>query len=229
MADGGGDAMTVTVAVPKIEPLVARTLLANVPVVFPAVKRPEVALMVPGGLTVDQTSGLSVTTLPAPSLPTAVNCCVAPTSSVGFGVTVIVASGPTVTMTVAVADIPLQVTTTVFVYVPGTVPAVKSPVWVIVPPPDATDHVGVFLERTFPSLSVIVAVNCWVPLIGMVVVVGAMTTVATVRGPLLSLQYVVNSAAIATAAILRANRPCLLSVRTVRVTLFIELLLTGCM
>jgi hypothetical protein len=206
MNDGGGDAITVTVAVPKIAPLVARTLFGNVPVVFPAVKRPEAATMVPGGLTVDQT-GVIVTTLPLASLPTAVNCCVAPTRSVGFGVTVIVASGPAVTMTVAVAETPLQVTTTVLVYVPGTVPAVNSPVWVIVPPPAATDHTGVFVERTLPSLSVITAVNCCVPFIGMVVVVGAITTVATVRGPLLSPQDAVNSAAIANAAMLRAIRP----------------------
>jgi hypothetical protein len=111
---GPGGAITVTVAVPKIEPLVARTLLANVPVVFPAVKRPEAATMVPGGLVVDQT-GVIVTGLPLASLPTAVNCCVAPTRSVGFGVTVIVASGPAVTTTVAVAETPLHVTMTVLV------------------------------------------------------------------------------------------------------------------
>ena len=100
----------------------------------------------------------------------------------------------------------------------------------MVPPPAAIDHTGVFFERTSPSLSVITAVNCWVAPGARVAVVGAITTVATVRGPLLSPQAVVNSAAIATAAILRAIRPCLRSVRTVRlcVTLFIELLLTGC-
>src|ERR1700693_3873896 len=53
--DDGGAAMTVTVAVPKIVPLVALTVLGNVPVVLPAVKRPEAATMVPGGLTVVQT------------------------------------------------------------------------------------------------------------------------------------------------------------------------------
>jgi hypothetical protein len=126
----------------------------------------------------------------------------------GFGVTVIVASGPAVTITVAVAETPLHVTTTVLVNVPAVVPAVNSPDGVIVPPPAAMDQIGVFFERTLPSLSVITAVNCWVPFTGRVAVVGDITTDATVRGPLLSPQAVVNSAAIATAAILRAIRPC---------------------
>src|SRR4029077_367599 len=93
MNDGGGAAITVTVAVPKIVPLVALTVLGNVPVVLPAVKRPEAATIVPGGLTVDHT-GVIATTWPFASWPTAVNCWVAPTSSVGFGVTVIVVSAP---------------------------------------------------------------------------------------------------------------------------------------
>jgi hypothetical protein len=149
----------------------------------------------------------------------------------GFGVTVIVASGPAVTMTVAEADTPLHVTTTVLVNVPAAVPAVNRPAWVIVPPPAATDQTGVLVVMTLPSLSVITTVNCWVPPVGIVAVVGAITTVAMVRGPLESSHAAVNSPANATATMTRAMRARFPSARTVTlfVTLFIELLLTGCM
>src|ERR1019366_1824847 len=96
-----GPAVTVTVAVPEIAPLVAVTVLVNVPGVVPGVNTP-VALNVPHLATPDQV-GVIATTLPLASLPTAVNCCVALMSSVvGVGVTVMVASGPAVTVTVAV-------------------------------------------------------------------------------------------------------------------------------
>jgi len=59
-------------------------------------------------------------------------------------VTVIVANAPAVTMAVALPERDPLVATTVFVYVPGVVPAVKTPVLaLIVPPPAATDQTGV--------------------------------------------------------------------------------------
>jgi hypothetical protein len=221
--DGEGAAMTVTVAVPKIVPLVALTLLGNVPVVFPAVKRPVVATMVPGGLTVDQV-GVIATTLPFASFPTAVNCCVAPMSNVGFGVTVIVASGPAVTMTVAVAVTLLQVTDTVIV--PAVVPAVNSPVLVIVPPPE-TDQIGFGIARTSPSEFFATVVNCCVPFTGRVVEVGEMVIDAVTPGSLVPLHPAVNKPASATAARTRARRARGASAFRVRLlmTLFIELLL----
>ncbi len=134
--DASAPAVTVTVAVPKIEPDVALTLFAKVPGVSPAVKSPVLALMVPGGLVVDQT-GVMATTFPNASLPTAVNCCWVRIASVtGFGVTVIVASGPTVTVIVAVAVKPPHVTVTVLV--PGVVGAVNNPALLTVPPPAVT-------------------------------------------------------------------------------------------
>jgi hypothetical protein len=148
------------VAVPKMVPLVARTVLANVPATVPAVKSPLLALMVPPPFVTDQT-GVIVTTLLLASRPTAVYCWVPLIGIVpGLGVTVIVASGPAVTMIVAEADTPLHVTTTVLVNVPAVVPAVNNPVCVIVPPPAATDQTGLLFGRTLPSLSVITAVNC---------------------------------------------------------------------
>src|SRR2546423_6790207 len=127
-----------TVAVPKIEPLVALTVLENVPAVVPAVKSPPGVVIVPPQLVTDQ-AGVTGTTLPATSLPTAVNCCVAPTATVaGFGVTVIVARAPAVTVTVAVPETVPLVAWTVLAYVPGVVPAVKRPVALIEPPPLTT-------------------------------------------------------------------------------------------
>src|SRR6185436_2107928 len=96
-------AVTVTVAFPETEPLVAVALVTKVPEVPPAVKRP-LALVAPPPCATDQT-GVRGTTLPATSLPTAVYCCVEPDGSdIGFGVTVIVESGPAITMTVAVLE-----------------------------------------------------------------------------------------------------------------------------
>ena len=114
--------VTFTVAVPKIVPLVARTVLGNDPAVEPAVKTPLPETMVPPPFVTDQT-GVIATTLPCASLPTAVKVCCALIAIVaGLGVTVIVASGPAVTVTVAVAVMPVQVI--VMVAVPGVAPAV---------------------------------------------------------------------------------------------------------
>src|ERR1035437_5913752 len=116
-----------TVAVPKIAPLVALTVLVNVPDVVPAVNKP-VELIVPPLAATDQVGAIA-TTLPLASLPTAVNCCVPPVARLlGFGLTVIVASAPTATFTVAKPEMPPLVACTVFGYVPATVPAVKTPV-----------------------------------------------------------------------------------------------------
>ena len=84
-------ALTTTVAVPDTAPLVARTVLVNMPAATPAVNRP-VPLMEPPPATTDQL-GARATVLPLMSRPTAANCCVAPMPSVaGFGVTTMVAS-----------------------------------------------------------------------------------------------------------------------------------------
>ena len=176
--------MTVTVAVPKIVPLVALTVLANTPVVLPAVKRPVPAMMLPGGLTVVQT-GVIATALPFASWPTAVNCCVAPMSRVGFGVTVIVASGPAVTLTVAVPKIVPWVALTVFANGPVTVPAVKGAVSPVVPagmvpPPAVTDQLGLIVT-TLPLASLPTAVNvCRAPTAS---VTGFGVTVIVARAP----------------------------------------------
>jgi hypothetical protein len=55
---------TLTVASSNIVPDVARTLLANVPVVLSAVNRPVLALMLPGGFGVLHTRFGIATTLP---------------------------------------------------------------------------------------------------------------------------------------------------------------------
>jgi hypothetical protein len=147
----------------------------------------------------------------------------------GFGVTVIVATGPAVTMTVAKAVMPLHVTETVLVNVPGVVPAVKSPVWSIVPPPATTDHVGVTL-RTLPFDAFATAVNCCVPFMGSVVVVGVTVSEVVVRTSVDPLHAAKRSPAVDTAVITRAMRARLPGARKVGLlmTLFIELLLTGC-
>jgi hypothetical protein len=149
-----------TVAVPKIDPLVALTVLVKVPVVVPAVKSPVDGSMVPPPAVTDQT-GVIATTLPCASLPTAVNCCVVLMGRVaGFGVTVIVASGPAITVTVADASIPRHVATTVLV-VPAIEPAVKRPVLESIEPPPVTDQTIVpgFGVTLAPVKSVPTAVN----------------------------------------------------------------------
>ena len=88
-----GPAVTVTVAVAAIPPLTALTVFVKVAGEVPAVNRPEL-LMVPPPLSTDQV-GEIVTVAPEKSLPTAVNCCVAPLTSVtGFGATTIVDREP---------------------------------------------------------------------------------------------------------------------------------------
>ena len=101
----------------------------------------------------------------------------------GFGVTVMLASGPATTMTVAEAVRPPLEATTVFVKVPGVLPAVNSPDAAIVPPVVA-DHEGETVTAT-PAASVPVAVNCCVPPTGRVVVVGETASVASEPGPLM--------------------------------------------
>jgi hypothetical protein len=147
-------AVTIAVAVPASVPFVALTVLLNVPATAPAVKvavSPVVpAGMVPPPFTTDQvTVPVIGTGLLAASLPDAVYTSEVLTGIVpGFGVTTIDASGPAVTMAVAVpASVPF-VALTVLVNVPGTEPAVKvavSPVVPagMVPPPLTTDHVTV--------------------------------------------------------------------------------------
>ena len=123
--------------------------------------------------------GVNATTLPPASLATATYCCVAPIpSDIGFGVTVMVAIGPMVTVTVAVPDLPPLDATTVLVNVPGVVPAVNWPVALMEPPPAATDHTGV-IGVMVPSKSLPTAVNCCVPLMGRVVGFGDTVIVAT--------------------------------------------------
>ena len=121
-----GPAVTMTVAVADAEPLVARTVLVNVPGVAPAVKSPLTS-MTPPPATTDHVAAMA-TALPPASLPVATNCCVPPAGSVaGFGVTVMEASGPAVTVTVAKARMPLELACTVLAYVPAKPPAVKLP------------------------------------------------------------------------------------------------------
>src|SRR5450759_533795 len=181
-AGGGGVGITTTVAEPKIAPLVALTVLANVPVAPPAVKRPVTASMLPPLFTTDQTRGGGIgTTLPPASLPTAVNCCVAPMASVsGFGVTVIVKSGPAITVTVAVPKMAPWVALTVLANVPIVLPAVKKPVALMLPGGLTVDQTGV-IATTLPLASLPTAVNCCVP--PMTSVAGFGVTVIVKSGP----------------------------------------------
>ena len=164
VANGPATGVTVTVAEPEIAPLVATTVLAYVPVTAPAVKTPVLALIVPPPFTTDQTTVIA-TTLPLASRPTAVNCCVAPgATDTGLGVTVMVASAAAggVTVTVAVPEIAPTAALTVLVNVPPTVPAVKRPVPLsMLPPPTTTDQTGV-IATTLPLASLPTAVNCCV-------------------------------------------------------------------
>ena len=107
-----GPAVTVTDAAPEILPMTARTVPAKVPATVPAVNRPEL-LMVPPPAATDQVGAIE-TGLPVASWPAAVNCWVALVARVVVpGVTVMVASGPAVTVTVAVAVTPPTLATTV--------------------------------------------------------------------------------------------------------------------
>jgi hypothetical protein len=227
--EASGPAVTIAVAVAESVPFVALTVLVNVPGVEPAVNG-TVSPVAPTGTvpppaTTDQlTVPVIGTVLPSASLPDAVYVSAVLTAMVpGFGVTTMEASGPPITVTVAVAVMPLQVT--VMVDVPGVEPAVNSPVLVIVPPPDTAQMPATL--RTLPLLFLITAVNCCVPPTGMVAVVGEMVTVEAVCGPLESLHAAVNDPANASANRAAALRARGFSVRRVSLmTVFIELLLT---
>src|SRR3990172_5508255 len=87
---GGGEAVTVAVAKPETSPLVARTVLTNVPGVVPAGNKPVLPSMAPPPATTDQV-GVIATRLLSASLPVAANGCFALMArDCGLGVTVIV-------------------------------------------------------------------------------------------------------------------------------------------
>jgi hypothetical protein len=180
--------------------------LVNVPATGPAVKRPVLALMEPPPAVTDQT-GVIATTLLFASLPTAVYCSEVLIGIVpGFGVTVIVASAPGETMTVAKTVIPLQVTATVLVKVPAVVPAVNRPVCVMVPPPATTDQVGVVPVIVLPLPSFVTTVNCCVPPVARVADVGAMVSDDMGLKSVLLEHAAMNSTANNPATITRAMR-----------------------
>src|ERR1035437_1756891 len=150
------------------------------PHTVPAVKSPVPLLMLPAvAFTTDQT-GTITTTLPFASLPTAVKVCVPPGERLlGFGLTVIDATGPTATFTVAKPETPALVACTVLRYGPDTVPAVKSPVPLLMLPAVAftTDQVGVNWTM-LPTASLPTAMNCCVLVAASVTGVGVTTIVA---------------------------------------------------
>src|ERR1017187_4072935 len=162
---GGAEPATITVAKPTTWPLIACTVLVYVPATVPAVKTPVPLLMMPAvWFTTDQ-AGTMPTMFPFTSLPTAVKVCVAPVARLlGFGLTVIENSGPTATFTVAKPATWPLVACTVFVYVPDTVPAVKTPVPLLMLPAVAftTDQTGTMPTR-FPFASLPTAVKVCVP------------------------------------------------------------------
>lgn len=183
----------------------------------PAVKRPDARSIEPPPATTDQVGEIA-TTLPAASVPTAVNCCVAPAASdAGLGVTVMLASGPAVTMTVAVLVRPPVVALTVPVNVSGVVPAVNMPELVIVPPPATTDQVGV-TATVSPAASTATAENCCVPFTARDFGSGEMVNVAILPGSLIpwTSQPAADTAASTSAATSRAVRTCGASGRMMR-------------
>src|SRR5579862_818273 len=146
---GGPSDVTVTFAVPEIAPLVACTVLLKDPDTPPAVNKPALLTTPPPLMTAQM--GDITNTLPLASLPTATNCWVEFTGiETGFGVTVMLANGPLVTMTVAKPESPPKLARMVFVNVPDTVPAVKSPDPMMVPPFATTAQVGAMATR-FPA------------------------------------------------------------------------------
>ena len=146
---------------PETVPLVARTVLVKVPAALPAVKRP-LALIVPPLATTDQT-GVNATMLLPASRPTAVNCRVPLLArTTVFGETVTDATAPAPIDTEEVPEMVPLVARTVLVKVEATLPAVKRPVLLIVPPAATTDHVGV-IATTLLNASYPTAVNCCVP------------------------------------------------------------------
>jgi hypothetical protein len=201
--------VTIAVAVPKIVPLVALTVLVNVPTAPPAVKG-AVSPVVPAGIVpppavTDHVGANGEMTFPLASLPTAVYVIVVLMGSVpGFGVTVIVASAPAVTVIVAVAVTLLQVTVTV--NVPAVVPAVYNPVLVIVPPPLLTAQMGSGIARMSPSAFFATTVNCCVPPGRRVTEVGEMVIVEVRPGSVELEQAAVKTPANATATMTPAIR-----------------------
>src|ERR1035437_2275942 len=132
--------------------------------------------------TTDQ-AGTIATMFPFASLPTAVNCCVPPVERLlVLGLTVIDASAPRPTFTVAEPAMPLLVACTVLAYVPATVPAVKTPVPLLMLPAVAfrTDQAGT-ITTMFPFTSLPTAVNCCVPPVERLLVLGL--TVIDASGP----------------------------------------------
>src|SRR4051812_5832587 len=108
----------------------------------PAVKSPP-AGMVPA-FRVELQVTQAGTALPNASRPTALNCCVAPGSSIAeVGVSSSCESGPAETVTVANAVTPFDSARTVLAKVPVVVPALNTPAGEMVPPPETTLHVGV--------------------------------------------------------------------------------------
>src|SRR4029077_1793317 len=98
----------------------------------------------------------------------------------GVGVTVMVANGPVVTVTVAVPERRPLVAWTVFAKVPGTVAAVNSPVLLMTPPPATTDHTGE-IATTAPSASLPTAMHRWVSVMASETL-GVTVMLARVRG-----------------------------------------------
>src|ERR1019366_5633384 len=175
--------VTMTVAKPESPPLVARTVLVNVPGSVPAVKTP-VALINPPLATTDQDTGVMAMMFPPTSVPTALNCWVVLIAIVaGFGVTVMSANGPAVTTTVAVPESPVPLVA-LTVLVPGNAPAVKIPPPSTVPPPVATDHVAK-IATVLPLASLPTATNgCLAPTIS---VSGFGVTVMLASGPMVTM------------------------------------------
>jgi hypothetical protein len=91
------------------------------------------------------------------------------------------ASAPATTVTVLADEAAPLVATTVFSKVAALSPAVKSPELLIVPPPCATDHVGV-TSMGLPSASFTTAVNWSVPATGVCPLGAVITIDAATRG-----------------------------------------------
>src|SRR5262245_26120751 len=99
-------------------------VLVNVPTAPPAVNRPPLVMLPPPAATLHD--GVTGTTLPALSRPVTVICWLWLMARLtGLGDSVIDATPPTVTVTVAYAVTEPLVARTVFVNVPRLMPAVK--------------------------------------------------------------------------------------------------------
>src|SRR5207248_2044241 len=113
--------------------------------------------------------GVMPTALAYMSFPVAVNVVMAWVCTLALdGATVMLASAPGLTVTLAVPDALPEVARTVLLKVPAAVPAVNRPVMLTPPPPLTTLHVTGAPGIGVPALSVTVAVNCWVPLMASV-------------------------------------------------------------